>query len=61
MKARGDTGQIQRAEQMLVAVRRVGEDVAEIKANVQLIMDHLKIEWSPAVQVMDRDGNRVTM
>ena len=49
MKARGDTGQIQRAEQMLDEVRRVGADVAEIKANVQAIMDHLKVEWRPAV------------
>ena len=44
MKARGDTGQIQRAEQMLDEVRRVGADVAEIRANVQAIMDHLKIQ-----------------
>ena len=60
MKARGDTGQIQRAEQMLVEVRRVGEDVAEIKANVEAIMDHLKIQWKPAVQVMDRTGKLIT-
>ena len=60
MKARGDTGQIQRAEQMLVEVRRVGEDVAAIRANVEAIMDHLRIEWKPAVQVMDRTGRMIT-
>ena len=52
MKARGDTGQIQRAEQMLIEVRRVGEDVAVIKANVAAIMDHLKLV--PTTQVMGR-------
>ncbi len=60
MKARGDTGQIQRTEQMLQAVQRVGEDVAEIKSNVQLIMDKLEIAWQPAIQIMDRHDNTIT-
>lgn len=57
MKSRGDTGQIQRAEQMLIAVQNVGADVRVMQANIHKIMEHLKLEpVQPGVQVMNRDG-----
>ncbi|KAJ8612760.1 hypothetical protein CTAYLR_010394 [Chrysophaeum taylorii] len=43
MKARGDTGQIRRAEQHLAEIQVVKADVANLNAKVDAILEHLKI------------------
>ena len=43
MKARGDTGQIQRAETMLEELKEVQHDVAALDAKIDAILAHLRI------------------
>ena len=43
MKARGDTGNIKRAEQTIDMVQKVTDDVSVLAAKVDLILAHLKI------------------
>ena len=43
MKARGDTGNIKRAEQTLDVVEKVQADVASLTAKVDAILAHLSI------------------
>ena len=43
MKARGDTGNIKRAEQTLDAVEKVKADVASLTAKVDAILAHMNI------------------
>ena len=51
MKARGDTGNIKRAEQTLEMVAKVQNDVADLTAKVDAILAHLNI---PAPARMER-------
>ena len=44
MKARGDTGQIQRAEQQLQEIQVVKSQIANVDAKLNLILDHLKLD-----------------
>ena len=53
MKARGDTGQIQRAETMLTELRDVKDDVAALDSKIDTILAHLKIA-APAPAAMAR-------
>jgi len=43
MKARGDTGQIRRAEQQLSEIQLVKADLANLNAKVDALMSHLKV------------------
>ena len=43
MKARGDTGQIQRAETMLEELKEVQHDVEAMNSKIDAILAHLKI------------------
>ena len=51
MKARGDTGNIKRAEQTIDMVAKVQNDVSALTAKVDLILKHLSI---PAPDEMKR-------
>jgi hypothetical protein len=55
MKQRGDTGNIQRAEQQLAIATETRDDIASLTAKVDAIMAHLSIA-SPAAQSMSRDA-----
>jgi len=43
MKARGDTGQIERAEETLSEVKHLREEVSSLKADMKLLMQHLNV------------------
>mmetsp|Transcript_27047 Transcript_27047/g.89970 ORF Transcript_27047/g.89970 Transcript_27047/m.89970 type:complete len:166 (+) Transcript_27047:69-566(+) len=51
MKTRGDTGQIQRAEQQLTEIMKVQSDMAALNSKVDAILAHLEIS-APVPQAM---------
>ena len=51
MKTRGDTGQIQRAEQQLTEIMKVQSDMAALNSKVDAILAHLEIR-APVPQAM---------
>jgi hypothetical protein len=52
MKSRGDTGNIQRAEQQLTQIAACRNDVASLSAKVDAILTHLGIQAAPTTQVI---------
>ena len=51
MKTRGDTGQIQRAEQQLTEIMKVQSGMAALNSKVDAILAHLEIS-APVPQAM---------
>lgn len=51
MKGRGDTGQIQRAEELKVEIAAIKQDMQGLKDGLSAILDNLGVDAPPTLQM----------